>query len=300
MLVDRLIDHVTVEVEPFAVCLLQTGWRLRLPGNAGTVLHFVLEGTGKLRSPDGEWPLKPLTLAVVPHDMPHSVECGEGPLSENVINSVPECEGILEIQSGAPGAGDLRIACGLINVTYGDSLDLFGRLDRVIVADLSAFPQSAAAFTGILREQQHPAEGSTALTRALMTQCLIYLLRQTVEQSDGPLPWLAALDDPGLSRALELLLTAPGQHHSVDSLAEAALMSRSVFAQRFHEALGQPPLAFLHEIRMRRAAQLLERSSTVGVEQVAHAVGLTSRSRFSEAFKARFGLTPAAYRDATN
>ncbi len=207
MLVDRLVDHVTVDVEPFAVCQLQTGWRLRLPGNAGTVLHFVLEGTGRLRSPSGDWSLEPLTLAVVPHDMPHSVECGEGPLSENVIHSVPECEGILEIQAGAKGASDLRIACGLINVTYGDSLDLFGRLDRVIVADLSAFPQSEAAFTGILSEQQNPAEGSTALTRALMTQCLIYLLRQTVEESDGPLPWLVALDDPGLSRALELLLT---------------------------------------------------------------------------------------------
>ena len=220
-------------------------------------------------------------------------------LSENVIHSVPECEGILEIQAGAKGASDLRIACGLINVTYGDSLDFFGRLNRVIVADLSAFPQSEAAFTGILSEQQNPAEGSTALTSALMTQCLIYLLRQTVEESDGPLPWLAALDDPGLGRALELLLTQPGQPHSVESLAEAALMSRSAFSQRFHEALGRSPLAFLHEIRMRRAAQLLERSSTVGIEQVAHAVGLTSRSHFSEAFKTRFGLTPAAYRDAT-
>lgn len=300
MLVDRLVDHVTVDVEPFAVCLLRTGWRLRLPGNPGTVLHFVLEGTGTLRSPSGDWPMQPLTLAVVPTRVPHSIECGEGLLSEHVISSVPECEGVLEIEAGAnTGSFDLRVACGLIQVTYGDSLDLFGRLDRVIVADLSSFPQAGAAFDGILTEQRRPAEGSTALTRALMTQCLIYLLRFVSQESEAPLPWLSALEDPALGPAVELLLTQPSSHHTLDSLAEAAVMSRSAFATRFHDAFGRPPLTFLHEIRMRRAAQLLERSRTTGIEQVAHAVGLASRSHFSEAFKTRFGVTPAAYRDGT-
>ncbi len=106
-----------MDVEPFAVCLLHAGWRLRLPGNPGTVLHFVLDGTGTLRSPQGDWELGPQMLAVVPVDVPHSLECGTGPLSDQVIRSVPECEGMLEIEAGAGGSADLRIACGLIQVT---------------------------------------------------------------------------------------------------------------------------------------------------------------------------------------
>lgn len=169
----------------------------------------------------------------------------------------------------------------------------------MIVADLSSSPQAGAAFNGILEEQEQPAEGSTALTRALMTQCLIYLLRSVSEEDGPPLPWLTALEDPELGPAVDLLLTQPNVHHTLDSLADAAVMSRSTFAARFHDAFGQPPMAFLHEIRMRRAAQLLERSRTSGIEEVAQAVGLASRSHFSEAFKVRFGVTPGAYRDST-
>lgn len=298
MLVNRLMDHLSVDVEPFAVCLLQSGWRLSLPGNPGVVLHFVVEGTGTLRSPGGDWPMRPLTLALVPRDIPHSIECGEPVVSEHVVSSVPECEGVLEIKAGASDGCDLRVACGLIHVTYGDSLDLFGRLNDVLVADLSVFPQAGPAFDGILAEQRNPADGSMALTRALMTQCLIYLIRSVAQGSNNPLPWLAALDDPGLGRALETLITEPSAHHTLDSLAEAAMMSRSAFAERFREAIGQPPLSFLHEIRLRKAAQLLERNRTTQIDWVAREVGLASRSQFSTAFKTRFGITPAAYRDA--
>ena len=73
-------------------------------------------------------------------------------------------------------------------------------------------------------------------------------------------------------------------------------MSRSAFAERFHAAFGTSPMSFVHDVRLRRAAEILQRTPELSIEQVAHRVGFTSRSHFSSEFKARFGSSPAAFR----
>ena len=180
----------------------------------------------------------------------------------------------------------------MVNVTYGDSLGLFQRLGEVIVADLSAYPQVRSAFEGILAEQGGATEGSVALTRALMTQCIVYLLRSLSDQSDGRLP---GLEDPNLSQAVETIFEHPEAAHTVDSLADRALMSRSVFAERFREAFGATPISFVHNLRIRKAAGLRQKRGP-SIEQVARQVGFNNRSHFSTAFKDQFGISPAAFR----
>jgi hypothetical protein len=47
-ILDRYLANLSVEVEPFALCMLQSGWRLTLPGPPCAMLHFVVEGDGWL------------------------------------------------------------------------------------------------------------------------------------------------------------------------------------------------------------------------------------------------------------
>ncbi len=47
-ILDRYIANLSVEVEPFALCMLQAGWRLTLPAPPCAMLHFVIEGEGWL------------------------------------------------------------------------------------------------------------------------------------------------------------------------------------------------------------------------------------------------------------
>ena len=54
MLLDKLLDYVTVHSEPFATCLLSSGWRLRLSGPPGVMFHFVMQGSGILRGQMGK------------------------------------------------------------------------------------------------------------------------------------------------------------------------------------------------------------------------------------------------------
>ena len=296
MLLDKLLRNVSVHVEPFATCLLEAGWRLRLPGPPDAMFHFVLEGSGFVRGPGGQrHPLDRFCLAVVPKGVPHSLECGAEIRSERVIKEPPATDGVVRFVAGE-GTTDLRIACGVVSINYGDSLGLFQRLRQVLVADLSGFPQTRSAFETLLAEQSGASQGSAALTQALMSQCLVYLLRYLSDQAGDSLPWLSLLEDPDLGRALDLIFDQPGHHHTVESLADTALMSRSTFSARFHGAFGVPPMQFLHDVRLRRSAELFQTNPALTIDQVAGRVGFASRSYFSQQFKARFGLSPASFR----
>lgn len=298
VLLDKLLSNVVVHVEPFAMCLVGPGWRLRLPGPPDVMFHFVLQGSGVLRGPKGEThQLERLYLGLVPKDTPHALECGSEVRSVRTIDTPPTEPGVVRLVAGASDSADLEVACGVVRVNYGDSLGLFQRLREITVADLTSFPQARVAFESILAEQGGTRPGSAALTQALMSQCLVYLLRYLSEQSESSLPWLSALEDPNLGRAVDLIFERPAAAHTVDSLADAAIMSRSVFAERFHQAFGCPPITFLHDVRLRRAAVLLNQSADLSIQQVAHRVGFGSRSHFSQAFKAHFGIPPAAFRE---
>lgn len=82
---------------------------------------------------------------------------------------------------------------------------------------------------------------------------------------------------------------------TVAGLAEHAGMSRTTFAARFAELVGQPPMEYLYGCRMRRAEVLL-RHDRHTVAAVASRVGYASESALSAAFVRHSGLTPGAYR----
>ena len=298
MLLDKLLRNLSVHVEPFASCLLDAGWRLRLPGPPDVMFHFVLKGSGFLRVPGGQpRRLEPYYLAVVPKGIPHALECGVEISSERAIRVAPEPGGVVRLVAGE-GLADCQIACGVVSVNYGDSLGLFQRLPDVLVADLSGYPPVRFVFETLLSEQSGTSEGSDTLSQALMSQCLVYLMRHLSEQPDEALPWLTSLEDPGLGRALDLIFEQPGDPHSVALLADACMMSRSSFAERFHDAFGVAPMKFLHDVRLRRAADMFQRDPSLAIDDVASRVGFTSRSHFSREFKRRFGAPPAAFRGA--
>ncbi|MFZ0298223.1 MAG: helix-turn-helix transcriptional regulator [Candidatus Sulfotelmatobacter sp.] len=81
---------------------------------------------------------------------------------------------------------------------------------------------------------------------------------------------------------------------TVESLAEAAGMSRSAFAARFKELLGQTPLEYVTEWWMQKAIQLLERRDKK-LPEVARLVGYESDAAFSKAFKRVVRANPGEY-----
>ena len=106
--------------------------------------------------------------------------------------------------------------------------------------------------------------------------------------------WLAGLRDAVVGQALAAMHGAPAEPWTVEGLARLVGLSRSVFAERFMEIMGQPPMQYLALWRMQLASRLLADGGNVA--GVASAVGYESEAAFSRAFKKLVGQAPATWR----
>lgn len=299
VLLERLFENLALTVEPFAVCQVSDGWRLRMEGLDWVTLHFVLRGEGELRTGASRADrLGPYTLAIVPPDLGHVLQCGTRAGGEATAHAGSTGgSGLPRLVAGPKDRGDLEVVCGRVRAIYGEGLGLFDLLPEPIVLDFFDSEQMRSTFERLLEEQRSAPPAGGAMTTALMNECLVMVFRRLCAQPECPLPWLNALENPRLAPVLETILEHPERAHSLESLSELALMSRSAFAEEFAAAFRRTPMAYVRDVRLRRAAKLL-RLTDLPVSAVASRVGFASRSAFSHAFRERFGRTPASFRGA--
>ena len=87
----------------------------------------------------------------------------------------------------------------------------------------------------------------------------------------------------------------PAERWTLESLGRQAAMSRTAFAERFREVVGETPLQYLTSWRMQNAKRLLA-ESRMTLARIAGRVGYESAASFSRAFKRTVGETPGGYR----
>jgi AraC-like DNA-binding protein len=294
-ILERYLANLSIKVEPFAVCQLDRGWRLSLPGPPCAMLHFVVRGEGWVTCKDGthkrigeNW------VIVIPTGTAHSLETKENCIHELTIPRIPDDPPVHYIFAGDSGPLEMTVGCGTLNVRYGEALGLFDHLTELLIIDLSEVSGMSNLFKIMMDEQANESPGKPVIQGAIMTQLLVYMLRTLGEQSDSNLAWLNALDDPRLARAIDHILDDPSALHTVESLADVACMSRSSFSKHFHDAFSSSPMALVNHVRMERAAKMLC-TGQASIEQIAQRVGFSSRSHFSRAFKSHTGVPPASY-----
>jgi AraC-like DNA-binding protein len=137
--------------------------------------------------------------------------------------------------------------------------------------------------------------GETMLTRladVLVIQVIRAWLDTAPEARQG---WLAALRDEQIGQALTALHRAPEHDWSVAELARHAGMSRSAFAARFTELVGEPVIRYLANWRLQLAHDHL-RQSAEPLPVVARRFGYQSEAAFCRAFKRVYGMPPGQLR----
>lgn len=148
---------------------------------------------------------------------------------------------------------------------------------------------------------------SEAATRSLGAESIItrlsdILFLQAVRAYAGAVSnqqpnWFAAIADPQIGEALAHLHRAPQTPWTVEQLAALASMSRSAFAHRFTQLIGEPPLRYLARWRMHKAIEMIQENRRTTAE-IAALVGYESEAAFSKAFKKWNGQGPGAFRRA--
>ena len=82
----------------------------------------------------------------------------------------------------------------------------------------------------------------------------------------------------------------------VDDLVQEMAVRRSVFFKKLKSLTGLAPIEFIKEMRVKRAAQLIE-TGEFNMTQISYMVGINDPRYFSKCFKQRFGMTPTEYRE---
>lgn len=137
--------------------------------------------------------------------------------------------------------------------------------------------------------------GQEAYLDRLLDLLLIGVLRTWFDRPGNAPPWWQAEQDPVVGPALRLIYNNPAHPWTVANLAAAVGCSRAVFARRFTDQVGEPPIAFLTGWRLALAADLLQNSrATIG--SVARQVGYSTPFALSSAFKRTYGISPNEYR----
>ena len=90
--------------------------------------------------------------------------------------------------------------------------------------------------------------------------------------------------------------THPEDTPDLHTLAALAGFSKFHFHRIFKAITGETPLAYMHRIKLVRAAAYLQHTPHVAVTNVALHYGFTDSSVYSRAFKAHFGQSPTAFR----
>jgi pimeloyl-ACP methyl ester carboxylesterase/AraC-like DNA-binding protein len=111
---------------------------------------------------------------------------------------------------------------------------------------------------------------------------------------DDTVSRLAAMSDRSVSRALNLIHTRYGEPLSIEMLCCEAGLSKTVLRERFLKLLGQSPMRYCTQWRLRMASAMLGDRHRKTAD-IAFSVGFSSEAAFNRAFKRLYGEPPATW-----
>ena len=276
--IDQVLARLHLRSTVFARMTLAGEWGFAKDALDGAPFHLVLSGRACVRLPDdgGTLALGAGDIVILPCGPAHDL------LAHPHADTVP-WRSIMEQHGWQPWHADTRFKA--VDLRYGTGEPVTRIISGIFSFDddrpgplLSALPTAmvmrgsdgtagsdtvstiATLLDGEIGSGRPGAENvATRLADILFVQAIRH---QIAAVSALPRGWLRGIADPELASAIALIHREPQQPWSVATLAQAVGMSRSRFAARFRDTVGQAPLDYLTDWRMYRAAGQLATDTT--------------------------------------
>lgn len=272
-------------------CRFAAPWVLDHQGTPRGVAPYHLIVRGEAQA--GAQMLQTGDIIVFPHGGAHRLHIGDPSLAA-APRSAP---GLLRLASNDGDGPQTDILCGEFRFDADGSAGLLAALPEMLVVRTSGRPdaQSLRYLLRMLQEEaEAPRGGSEAIIRQLASALFALLIRTWLEQALVVPGLFGVLAERRLQAAIHGMLATPEKPWTLEELADTSHMSRATFARLFKQAANATPAEVLTQLRMARAARLLDGGQAAG--QVGEAVGYQSEAAFNRAFKRQYGVGPGAYR----
>lgn len=294
----QVLSLMRVSTTLFAMADLPGAWGVEFPRGDGAYFH-VLDGDDGWLHIGGGPPerLRSGDVVLLAHGSPHRLTSSPDATVSVVFDPVL-WEANAVVAAAAPGpaaAGRATLVCGAVDIDNPTAHPLLDALPDML--RIGRDDPSAAALELTLRLLQRETNGAGPGSQTLLARLgdvlFVQLMRVWARQHTLDTGWLGAVQDPQLGPAIAAFHADPAAAWTVASLAEAAHLSRSRFAERFTQSVGQTPLAYIAAWRLTVAADHL--TSGASVAQAARQVGYSSEPAFSRAFTRHHGHPPSRH-----
>ncbi len=276
-------------------------WGIELPPMDDFAwFHVVTSGSITIEV-DGELhTLKAGDMALIPHGTGHRGWGAERAPTPSVFDLPHEyfSDQYAFLRYGG-GGEQTNLVCGGIRFDQPAARHLLNSLPRLIHVRASRSVGASWLQTSLAlmaEETQQVRPGSEAVISRLCDIVVIQAIRNWIEHDPAAQTgWLGALRDEQIGTAIARIHAQPERNWTVASLAEEVAMSRSAFAARFTELVGESAMRYVTRWRMHVALDLLQQGNGT-VAATAALVGYDSEAAFSRAFKRIIGTSPRTAR----
>lgn len=280
-------------------------WGVSLAGGKHCVrFHYVVRGNAWLSIDKADEPRVALAggeLAVLPRGHGHALR--DQPRSQAVrFEELARCAtlrstGVTRLRIGGDGPETTFVTGAFVldDPFATPILATLPPLIRLSPCTEASVPSFVENLRFVTREVESNDPGSEIVLLRMADVMFIQILRaylSRVPQDHGGL--LGALRDPSTAAALGAMHQRYDAPWTVASLAEEVGLSRSVFAARFTQLVGEPPLGYLTRLRMQKASTLLRDGASLA--KASRLTGYGSEASFSHAFRQWSGEAPGAWR----
>jgi AraC-like DNA-binding protein len=289
----------------YSRCVCTGPWGIDIPAMPGFVLFHAITKGECLLDLGVESPvlLRAGDVVLVPHGEGHRLlDAPDTPcpsLWDIPHVQISERYDLLQIDGGGERTD---LICGAVRFDHAAVAHLMKVLPRILRIESAGSAQGEwvqSTLRYMATEARQLRIGGEAVITRLSDVLVIQAIRTWLEGSaELERGWIGALRDEKIGRALTMIHRDPAREWSVASLADEVFMSRSAFAARFTELVGQPAMAYVTWWRMQVARGLIVDDGLTAAE-AAGRVGYQSEAAFSRAFKRTVGVSPGSARALT-
>ncbi len=298
--IGRALGHIRMSGIFYCPSVLTEPWGLELPAMEHCLwFHVVLSGSCTIEvEPGVVRTVRSGDMVLVPHGSGHRAWGSDRAATPSVFD-LPHDEISEQYAVLRHGGGGARtdVVCGGVRFDHPAARHLVASLPPLIHIEGSQTRRSDwmwATLDLLADETRDARPGSDAVVSRLCDIVVIQAIRSWIDRDPAAQTgWLGALRDDQIGAAIAVIHRDPARDWSVASLADEVAMSRSAFAARFTDLVGESPMRYVARWRMYHALDLLE-SGDATVAAVAHEVGYDSEAAFNRAFTRVMGTSPRA------
>ncbi|NTX66802.1 AraC family transcriptional regulator [Myxococcus sp. CA051A] len=293
-----LLSTVRLRASVFGASELAAPWGVSTEGLGAYVCYVIPEGSAVLavRGTRRALPLLAGGVALVRAGMAHELKDSLKTRAEPFERLRARSKSATSFFRGGGTGARTQVICGTLEVDEIDRALFDTALPPVVSLKHEELSGATRHLVAALTSEAIDRKPGASLVLTRLAELLfVQVVRACIGLDVRTASWLRGVGHPAITKALAAIHRAPGEAWTLERLAEEAMMSRSTFAETFHDIVGETPFAYLTSWRMRAAAQLLA-SSDQSLKVIASTVGYASDEAFSRAFRAWAGMPPGAYR----